>query len=87
MQSRNLPHKEFFTTAITEEISNTAIKDFITECVRSENPCAPLSDIKILRLIEERFHLKIVRRTITKYRKQLNIVSSGERKKLYEMKI
>ena len=36
-------------------------------------------------MIEEKFELKIVRRTITKYRKQLNIASSSERKKLYEI--
>ncbi|GAA9572946.1 hypothetical protein HpHA50_29480 [Helicobacter pylori] len=45
-----------------------------------------MSDAKILELIEEKFHLKMVRRTITKYRQLLNIASSSERKKLYLMR-
>ena len=38
-------------------------------------------------LIEQKFNLKIVRRTITKYRAQLNIASSSERKKLYKISL
>lgn len=81
------PLKSFFTTAITEETSNTSIKEFILECVKMENRKNPLSDIQLLKLIEAKFNLKIVRRTITKYRKQLEIPSSSERKRLYEMKL
>ena len=79
------PIKSFFTTAIEGDVSNASIKDFLSEIIKSENKKKPLSDIKILTMIEEHFGLKIVRRTITKYRKQLNIASSSERKKLYEM--
>lgn len=81
------PIKSFFTTAITKETSNTSIKDFVLECIKNENKNNPLSDIKLLELIENKFKLKIVRRTITKYRKQLNLGSSGERKKQYEIKL
>ncbi|MBR2112206.1 MAG: RNA polymerase factor sigma-54, partial [Helicobacter sp.] len=42
---------------------------------------------KILKSVEEKFGIKMVRRTITKYRQQLNIASSSERKKLYEMSV
>lgn len=79
------PIKSFFTTAIDGDTSNASIKDFIAEIIRDENHKKPLSDLKILQLIEEKFQLKMVRRTITKYRKQLNIASSSERKQLYEM--
>ena len=79
------PLKAFFSTAINEEVSNTSIKDFLLECVKNEDRLNPLSDVKIKAMIEEKFGAKIVRRTITKYRKQLNIESSSERKKLYEV--
>ncbi|RAX55278.1 RNA polymerase factor sigma-54 [Helicobacter sp. 16-1353] len=81
------PIKSFFTTAITEDTSNTSIKDFILECIKKEDRKNPLSDIKLLELIEIEFKLKMVRRTITKYRKQLNIASSGERKRMYEIEL
>lgn len=79
------PIKSFFTTAIEGDVSNASIKDFLSEIIKGENRKKPLSDLKILKMIEEKFELKIVRRTITKYRKQLNIASSSERKKLYEI--
>ncbi|WP_199769170.1 RNA polymerase factor sigma-54 [Helicobacter cynogastricus] len=80
------PIKNFFTTALEGDISNASIKDFILESVKQENPQHPLSDIKLLELVENKFGLKIVRRTITKYRKLLNIASSSERKKLYSLR-
>ncbi|WP_104697913.1 MULTISPECIES: RNA polymerase factor sigma-54 [unclassified Helicobacter] len=77
------PIKNFFTTAIDGDTSNASIKDFINDLIKNENKQKPLSDLSILQLIEEKFSLKMVRRTITKYRKQLNIPSSSERKKNY----
>ncbi|MDE5603189.1 MAG: RNA polymerase factor sigma-54 [Helicobacter sp.] len=81
------PLKVFFATAIDEEIANVTIKDFVADLVKNENKQKPLSDTKILKLIEEKFKIKIVRRTITKYRAQLNIAGSSERKKLYKMSL
>ncbi|WP_104722127.1 RNA polymerase factor sigma-54 [Helicobacter mesocricetorum] len=81
------PLKVFFATAIDEEIANVTIKDFVADLVKNENKQKPLSDTKILKLIEEKFEIKMVRRTITKYRSQLNIASSSERKKLYKMSL
>lgn len=78
--------KEFFTTAIDEDVSNAAIKEFLEGLVKKESREKPLSDIKILDLIQEKFKVKMVRRTITKYRKQLNIAGSSERKKLYQLR-
>lgn len=80
-----IPLKQFFATAVEEDISNSAIKEYMIELVKAENKLKPLSDIKILELIEEKFSIKMVRRTITKYRKQFNIASSSERKKLYTL--
>lgn len=77
--------KEFFTTAIDEDVSNAAIKEFLIGVVKEESRAKPLSDMKLLALIEEKFKVKMVRRTIAKYRKQLNIAGSSERKKLYQL--
>jgi len=77
--------KEFFTTAIDEDVSNAAIKEFVVNLVKNENRAKPLSDMKLLELIQEKFKVQMVRRTIAKYRKQLNIAGSSERKKLYHL--
>ncbi|MBL0709276.1 MAG: RNA polymerase factor sigma-54 [Sulfurimonas sp.] len=77
--------KEFFTTAIDEDISNATIKEFLVKTLKQENHKKPLSDMKLLSLIQDKFKVKIVRRTIAKYRKQLNIAGSSERKKLYHL--
>lgn len=81
------PIKSFFTTAIDGDTSNASIKDFLQELIKNEDRKRPLSDIKILELIEKRFELKMVRRTITKYRKQLGILGSSQRKKHYEISL
>ena len=80
-----LAMKEFFTTAIDEDVSNAAIKEFLIGLVKEESREKPLSDMKLLAQIEEKFKVKMVRRTIAKYRKQLNIAGSSERKKLYQL--
>lgn len=75
--------KDFFTTAIDEDVSNAAIKEFVGELVKSESRKKPLSDMKLLEMVQEKFNITMVRRTIAKYRKQLNIPGSSERKQLY----
>lgn len=80
-----LAMKEFFTTAIDDDVSNAAIKEFLVGVVKQESREKPLSDMKLLDLIQEKFKVKMVRRTIAKYRKQLNIAGSSERKKLYQL--
>lgn len=77
--------KDFFTTAIDEETSNSTIKEYITENISYENHLKPLSDMKLLKMVENNFGIQLSRRTITKYRKQLNIAGSSERKRLYKL--
>ena len=77
--------KEFFTTAIDDDVSNAAIKDFLVGLIKQESRIKPLSDMKLLEFIQEKFKITMVRRTIAKYRKQLNIAGSSERKKLYHL--
>lgn len=78
-----VPLKNFFAAAASQEVSNAAIKEFLLNLIKNENRIKPLSDEVILTMIESEFKIKLVRRTITKYRKALNIASSSERKKLY----
>lgn len=75
--------KDFFTTAIDEEVSNAAIKEYVSELVKNESQKKPLSDMKLLEMVQQKFKITMVRRTIAKYRKQLNIAGSSERKQLY----
>jgi RNA polymerase sigma-54 factor len=75
--------KFFFTsgiqTASGENVSNASVKDIIQEMVRSEDPSKPLSDDQIVKnlLVKD---IKIARRTVAKYRNELNILPSHLRK-------
>ncbi|MCK9372535.1 MAG: RNA polymerase factor sigma-54 [Sulfuricurvum sp.] len=77
------PMKDFFTTAIDEDISNASIKEYVSELVKNESHKKPLSDMKLLESVQTKFGVAMVRRTIAKYRKQLDIAGSSERKQLY----
>lgn len=79
------PLKHFFTNAVDKDLSSSQIKNYITSLVEYENKENPLTDENILEFIEKKFQLTMVRRTITKYRKMLDIPSSKERKKLYKV--
>ena len=77
--------KYFFTNAVDKDLSSSQIKSYIKSLVDYEDKETPLTDEHILEFIAEKFNLKMVRRTITKYRKMLDIPSSKERKKLYKV--
>ena len=79
------PLKYFFSNAVDKDLSSSQIKSYIKSLVDYENKEEPLTDEIILEFIEKKFGLKMVRRTITKYRKILDIPSSKERKKLYKV--
>ena len=76
--------KYFFTsgikTATGEGMSNTSVKGMIDEMVKKEDPSKPLSDEEIVKLLTEK-GIQIARRTIAKYRSELNILPSHLRKK------
>lgn len=72
--------KSFFTQPSTEDISAAHVKARIQSFIDHEEKDKPLSDQKIVDMLtKERIHLS--RRVITKYRKQLLIVSSSKRKR------
>jgi RNA polymerase sigma-54 factor len=77
--------KYFFNEKIEtdsgEEISTRRIKNRILEMIEKENPKKPLSDEKIsATLVGEGF--PVARRTVAKYREQLNIPVARLRKKI-----
>jgi RNA polymerase sigma-54 factor len=78
------PLKYFFTGGTQSESgevqSQTSIKNRIAELVQQEDPSRPLSDEELAALLEAKDHVKIARRTVTKYRKALSIPSSSQRK-------
>src|SRR6266478_3822973 len=75
--------KYFFTsgiqTASGEGMSNTSVKDMIADMFGQENPHQPLSDQEVVRLLSEK-GIVIARRTVAKYRSELNILPSNLRK-------
>ena len=77
--------KFFFSShvATTEggERSSTAIKALIKKLVQAEDAKKPLSDNKLCVLLEEQGVI-VARRTVAKYREQLNISPSNERRRL-----
>lgn len=75
--------KYFFTpgyqTAAGESMSNTSVKGAIADLVKNEDPKNPLSDKEIVEILSKR-GIPIARRTVAKYRNELNILPSNMRK-------
>src|SRR5438094_8292636 len=76
--------KYFFTsgyqTATGESLSNTSVTEAILDLVKHENGSAPLSDHEMVEILGER-GIPIARRTVAKYRTELNILPSHMRRK------
>jgi RNA polymerase sigma-54 factor len=77
------PLKFFFSAGLDsdsgEDVSAKAVKIMIREIIDGENTARPLSDKKIVDLLQES-GLKIARRTVAKYREQMGILSARMRK-------
>lgn len=75
--------KYFFTpgyqTSSGESMSNTSVKGAIADLVKDEDPKNPLSDKEIVEILSQR-GIPIARRTVAKYRNELNILPSNMRK-------
>ena len=80
-----LPLKYFFSQSVGDDdygqggISNRAIKEEIIDLVQEEDKNSPLSDAELQQLLSEK-GMNVSRRTVGKYRKQLNILPSYLRK-------
>ncbi|HUF77924.1 MAG TPA: RNA polymerase factor sigma-54 [Thermoanaerobaculia bacterium] len=81
-----LPMKYFFHSGIDreygEEISSLSVKKKIQEMIDQEDSKNPLSDSELMRMLN-REGIQIARRTVAKYRDELNIASSTERKQIF----
>jgi RNA polymerase sigma-54 factor len=75
--------KYFFTagiqTADGDGMSNTTVKDMIADIFKKEDPTKPLSDQEVVRMLKDN-GIVIARRTVAKYRTELNILPSNLRK-------
>ena len=77
--------RSFFTNAVSKDLSSAEIKSFIEGLIVNESHDEPLTDQHLVDLVMKRYDINMVRRTITKYRKLLDIASSKERKRFYTM--
>lgn len=69
-----------FETAGGGTMSNTSVKDSISQLIEREDTNKPLSDQEIVAILKER-GIPIARRTVAKYRNELHILPSNLRKK------
>ena len=79
------PLKYFFSEGLQtdtgEEVSTREIKNILKECVDNEDKKKPLTDDKLAAILKEKSYM-IARRTVAKYREQLNIPVARLRKEL-----
>lgn len=79
------PLKYFFSEGITtdsgEEVSSREVKQIIKDIVDSEDKTKPYSDDKLEKILNQKGY-NIARRTVAKYREQLNIPVARLRKEL-----
>jgi len=77
--------KDFFSESLQtvdgEEVSTLEVKNILTEIINSENKRKPLSDEKLKDMLGKKGY-NIARRTVAKYREQLNIPVARLRKEL-----
>ncbi len=79
------PLKYFFSEGMQtdsgEEVSTREIKKILQECIENEDKKKPLTDEKLAKILQEKGY-QIARRTVAKYREQLNIPVARMRKEL-----
>ncbi|MGG1246537.1 RNA polymerase factor sigma-54 [Bacillus spizizenii] len=63
------------------DASNYAVKTYLEDLINQEDKTKPLSDQKLADVLYEQHGIQISRRTVAKYRDQLNIPSSSARKR------
>jgi len=79
------PVKYFFSESMTndsgEEVSTREIKKILQDCIGNENKQKPLNDDALADVLKDKGYL-IARRTVAKYREQLNIPVARLRKEI-----
>ena len=77
-----IPLKHLFSESIgSEDVSSKEVKSMITEIIEKENKSKPITDEMLCKLLKQKGY-EIARRTIAKYREQLNIPVSRLRKEI-----
>jgi RNA polymerase sigma-54 factor len=80
-----IPLKYFFSEGITnddgEEVSSHEVKNILKEAIDSEDKHKPLPDEKLMEILKDKGY-NIARRTVAKYREQLNLPVARLRKEL-----
>ncbi len=75
--------KFFFTSGVAtadgQTVSNTSVKNILAELIAGENPAKPLSDDQLVNKLKEK-NIMIARRTVAKYRAELNVLPSHLRR-------
>ena len=75
------PLRYFFSRAVSDQgPSQQAVKRKLLELVKGEDPRRPLSDQKLVELLEDQ-GIRLARRTVAKYRMELGLGSSTARKR------
>ncbi len=74
-----IPLKEFFSFGVGKNISKDFVKNTIKNLIEQEDKNNPLNDDEIKNILEKD-GINITRRTVTKYRKEMNIANSRQRK-------
>lgn len=79
------PLKYFFSESMQtdsgEEISSREVKAILKDCIENEDKKKPLTDDKLCEILKDKGYV-IARRTVAKYREQLNIPIARLRKEI-----
>lgn len=77
--------KYFFNSSINrfdgEALASESVKEKIRKIIESEDPSRPMSDQRIAEMLKAA-NIDIARRTVTKYREAMNILSSTQRREV-----
>jgi RNA polymerase sigma-54 factor len=80
--------KYFFHSGIDSLEGNTlsslTVKEMIKKLIENEDPREPLTDQQIMEHLRKQ-NIMIARRTVTKYRKELKILQSNRRRRIYSV--
>ncbi len=78
--------KYFFNAGITstegDTLASESVKNLVREIIAKEDPKKPYSDEKLVQILKG-MNIHIARRTVSKYREMMKILSSNERRKMF----
>jgi RNA polymerase sigma-54 factor len=78
--------KFFFNTGIAstqgEALASESVKNIVREIITKEDPRKPYSDEKLVQILKG-MNIHIARRTVSKYREMMKILSSNERRRMF----